>query len=238
MHSLIIHMSTSTQRRPNADRLLEDLPNARLIEAVDGRDPAQVSDVTVLPGTLHRPHYPFALRPAEIGVFQSHRRCWQRIIDEGWDHAVIVEDDLRIDPARFASALKLLAPHMRPGMYVRLPIKPRETSGKVVAQSGDMRLIVPRVIGLQCVCQVVGRDAAKRLLAGSERIDRPVDTWLQMHWITGQPVHTLLPNGNAEIAGEIGGSTIQTKTPVTGKLAREWKRAIYRARLWAHPQKG
>ena len=237
MHSLIIHMSASTARRPNAERLLRDLPGAELVEAVDGRDPEQVAGVEVHPGDLHAPRYPFALRPPEIGVFQSHRRCWQTILDRGWDRALVVEDDLQVSAPDFARALHMLDTHMTPDMVVRLPVKARERPAAVLAQDGDMRLILPRVIGLQCICMAVGARAAERLLRGSGVIDRPVDTWLQMHWVTGQPVHALLPNGNSEVAAQIGGSTIQTKTAASGKLAREWKRAVYRAQIALRPQR-
>ncbi|TNF60118.1 MAG: glycosyltransferase family 25 protein [Rhodobacteraceae bacterium] len=237
MHSLIIHMASSPARRPNAERLLRDLPGAELVDAVDGRDPAQVAGVDVRSGDLLAPRYPFALRPPEIGVFQSHRRCWRTILDRGWDRALVVEDDLAIDAALFSRALAMLDAHMTPDMVVRLPVKPREKPAAVLAQEGEMRLILPRVIGLQCICMAVGARAAERLLRESRVIDRPVDTWLQMHWVTGQPVHALLPNGNREVAGQIGGSTIQTKTRASGKLAREIRRAIYRARIALRPQR-
>ncbi|MDU9002997.1 glycosyltransferase family 25 protein [Sedimentitalea todarodis] len=236
MHSLIIHMSSSTARRPNAERLRDLLPGAELIEAVDGRDAARVPDVEPLTGTLHRPHYPFPLRPAEIGVFESHRRCWRRIVESGWDYALITEDDLRVDSARLDRALALIRDHANPEMYIRLPVKQREKPVETLARDGDMQFVLPRVIGLQCICQVVGRGAATRLLAATDRIDRPVDTLLQMHWVTDQPVHTILGAGNAEIAGQIGGSTIQTKTRASGKLAREFKRALYRMQVALRPQ--
>ncbi len=236
MHSLIIHLPGSAKRRPNADRLLQDLPDAQLVDAVNGRDPDQISDALVSDGDLYRPHYPFPLRPAEIGVFQSHRKCWQMIVNKGWDHAIIVEDDLAVSQPFLARALSLITAHMTPDMFVRLPAKNREKRGHVLARDGNVRLLLPRQIGLQCCCQVVGRDAARRLISGSRRIDRPVDTWLQMHWITGQPIHTLLPNGNAEIADQIGGSTIQEKTRTSGKLMREWQRAWYRAQVRMRPQ--
>ncbi len=237
MQSLIIHMSSSVARRANAERLRDTLPEAELIEAVDGRDPQRVPDVRSQDGTLHRPHYPFALRPAEIGVFESHRRCWRRIVESGWDYALITEDDLQVDPARLQRALDMIGDHGSPEMYIRLPVKQRETAADTLATDGDMALILPRVIGLQCICQIVGRGAAERLLSATDRIDRPVDTLLQMHWITGQPVHAMLGTGNAEIAGQIGGSTIQTKTRTSGKLAREFKRAVYRTRIALRPQR-
>lgn len=230
-------MSSSTARRPNAEKLCAELPKAELIEAVDGRDPAQIAGVKLHPGNLHRPRYPFALRPAEIGVFESHRRIWRKMVDEGIDLAITAEDDLRVDPDRMSAALELLRPIATPDHYVRIPVKQRETAAQTLAERDGLRLILPKVIGLQCCCQVVGRKAAERLLAATDQIDRPVDTFLQMHWITGQPVHSLLGSGNREVAGEIGGSTIQTKPPLTDKLTREFKRAAYRAQLHLHPQR-
>lgn len=237
MRSFIIHMSSSTPRRANAQQLCKDLPNAELFEAVNGRDPDQIADVRLHNGTLHHPHYPFALRPAEIGVFQSHRKIWRKMVDEKIDLAIVTEDDLRIDPAKMQNALKLLRPVATPDHYIRIPVKQREVAAQTLAEQGDLRLILPKIIGLQCVCQMVGRRAAERLLAATDQIDRPVDTFLQMHWLTGQPVHALLGSGNQEVAKEIGGSTIQTKPPLSDKLTREFKRAAYRAKLHLHPQR-
>ncbi len=236
MRSFIIHMSASTARRANAGQLGQDLPNAELFEAVNGRDPEQIADVSLHPGTLHKPHYPFTLRPAEIGVFQSHRRLWQKLVEEEIDLAIIAEDDLRVDPKIMAEALGMVRPIATPDHYIRIPVKQREVAVSTLAEQGDLRLILPKIIGLQCVCQMVGRNAAKRLLAATDQIDRPVDTFLQMHWLTGQPIHSLLGSGNQEVAREIGGSTIQTKPPLTDKLSREFKRATYRAQLHLRPQ--
>ena len=236
MRSYIIHMSSSTQRRENVEKLLSTLPQAETVEAVTGRDPSQIASMPVHSGDLHSPRYPFPLMPAEIGVFLSHRKCWQKLVDSDDDYALIAEDDLSLAPDQFARALALVEGNMTSGMYVRLPVKTREKPARTLAQVGKMRLILPQVIGLQCICQIVGRDAAAKLLDATQEIDRPVDTFLQMHWITGQPIHSLLGNGNREVASEIGGSTIQTRTPARGKLRREWARAAYRAQLRLRPQ--
>lgn len=230
-------MSGDDKRASNAEKLRADLPGAEIVNAVVGRDPAQIADVDWQNGTLLSPGYPFALSPAEIGVFQSHRRCWKRIIDHGLDFGLVAEDDLAIDPAGLGTALELVKTHGTPDMYIRLPVKARESAVQTLGQRGDMQFILPRVIGLQCICQVVGRRAAERLLAATQQIDRPVDTFLQMHWVSGQKVHAILPNGNREVAAQIGGSTIQTKVRGKGKLSRELKRAWYRAQVTLRPQR-
>jgi len=230
-------MSSSTARRQNAEQLCTKLPSGQLVEAVNGRDPQQVSTVDLHPGTLFRPRYPFDLRPAEIGVFQSHRKIWRMIIKQDLDYALITEDDLQIDPRRFDTSLKIIRGHANPDSYIRLPVKQREKPAQILDEQDGQSLILPKTIGLQCICQVVGRRAAQRLLAATDSIDRPVDTFLQMHWHSDQPVHTLLGTGNREVAAQIGGSTIQTRIPARQKLAREVKRAIYRTQVATRPQR-
>jgi GR25 family glycosyltransferase involved in LPS biosynthesis len=154
----------------------------------------------------------------EVGCFLSHRACWQRIVDEGWNYALVAEDDLAVDIRIWPDVMSLIDRHADENSFIRMPAKAREHAARTVAQHGQAGLFVPQLIGLQTVCQVVGRAAARRLLAASEIIDRPVDTFLQMHWITGQTVHTILPNGVSELTAETGGSTIQKKTRTGGKL--------------------
>jgi GR25 family glycosyltransferase involved in LPS biosynthesis len=234
MHSLIIHMQGDQARAPNVERLLSQLPDAQVLDAVRGAD--HLGQPTPRPGDAHTPTYPFALTPGEIGCFLSHRKAWQHVLDAGHDYALIVEDDAAIDPRRWSEVVHLLSRHALTDAYIRLPAKSRET-GAVVDREGDLRLILPRRIGLQTVAQIVGRGAAARLLGASETIDRPVDTFLQMHWITGQKVHSVLPCPVRELTVELGGSTIQKKTASQGKLLREVKRAIYRTRIAMRPQR-
>ena len=236
MRSFIIHMPGDIKRAPNVDTLLQTLPNAQVVDAVIGKEVLARGDLSPKPGNLHTPRYPFPLSPGEVGCFLSHRACWQKIVDEGLDYALIAEDDLSVDPGLWAEALHLIEGHANIDSFIRLPAKQRETPAQVVATSGQAKLFLPKVIGLQTVCQVVGQSAAKRLLAATNELDRPVDTFLQMYWVTQQPVHTILPNGVSEITQALGGSTIQKKASGS-KFSRELNRALYRARVKMRPQK-
>lgn len=236
MRSLIIHMRGDQKRQANAKKLLSELPNARIADAVNGQDVLDSGGIPMHSGTLHLPHYPFPLTAGEVGCFLSHRKCWQQIVDEGLDYALIAEDDLALDPAIWPEVLDLIHSHASPDTFLRIPAKHREKPHAIMSRRDHAKLFLPRVIGLQTVCQVVGRNAAARLLDASQSIDRPVDTFLQMHWITGQPVHTIHPNGVRELTGELGGSSIQKKTRTGNKLTREVRRFWYRTQIDLRPQ--
>ncbi len=237
MRSFIIHMPGDAKRAPNAQKLLQLLPNAEIVDAVIGKDVMASGQITPQPGNIHAPHYPFPLGAGEVGCFLSHRACWQRIVDLDLDYALITEDDLSLDLDLWNEALDLIANHASVESFFRLPAKRRETPAATIDRGPHAELFLPRVIGLQTVCQVVGKAAARRLLGASERLDRPVDTFLQMHWITQQQIHTILPNGVSEITDQVGGSTIQKKNRSGSKLAREFKRALYRAKVSSQPQR-
>lgn len=233
MRSFIIHLSRATARAQNVARLLETLPQAEVIEAVDGQSPDFGQTDDPVSGNLHHPPYPFGLNTAEIACFMSHRRCWERIATGDAPLGLIAEDDMVVDPAPFAAALDLGQRYGGENSFIRLPAKARERPTGAIARQGAAALFLPKTIGLQAVCQIVGRSAARRLLAASEVFDRPVDTTLQMHWVTGQRVHTILPNGISELGAP---STIQSKTRAGDVIMREFRRANYRALIRRKPQ--
>ena len=233
MKSLIIHLPRATARAENMSRLMQMLPSPQVVEAVDGSEPAQIARITQYAGDLHDPPYPFRLSAGEVGCFLSHRRCWEMIVQGDAPYALIAEDDLKTSPRAFTAALDLAVRYADENSFIRLPAKTRERPAGPVARQGNAALFLPRTIGLQAVCQIVGRKAAQRLLDVTQVIDRPVDTTLQMHWITGQPVQTILPSGVAEVGAA---STIQSKTRINDLLMREIRRATYRHQIRRKPQ--
>ncbi len=236
MKSFIIHMNGDHNRQQNVQQLLSQLPDPTIIDAINGHDHMSGTNPALRAGDLHEPRYPFPLGPGEIGCFLSHRKCWARIVSENLEYALIAEDDLSLDPHLWPEALDLIQTHATADWFLRIPAKSREKPGVTVARRKNAVLFLPRSIGLQTVCQVVGQNAARRLLNASETLDRPVDTFLQMHWITGQPVHVIHPNGVGELTAELGGSTIQKKPRSGSVVKREAQRALYRARIARRPQ--
>lgn len=234
MHTLVIHNPQQAERGYNVETILELLPDAHEVTAVSGRDAA----IEVQPGTLYEPNYPFEMLPEEVGCFLSHRTCWQRIVDEGWDHALIVEDDMGLNLQLYDALKKILSRNANADSFIRLPPENREVQHHVDDELDGLKLITPRVIGLKSTAQLVGRNAAKRLLKASEKIDRPLDRFIQMHWVTGQRVQAIQPMAVIELHLPGISSIVEKFKPrgLGAKLAWEWKRASYRSQIRNRPQ--
>lgn len=227
--AFVIHLARAAQRRPQVDHLLATLPlPASVIEAVDGRLLDAEAIGLVYERVLRRPRYPFALLSTEVGVFLSHRRAWQALVERGLEAALIVEDDVQPDAA-FAEALDLALAEVRQGDYLRFPYRHHTDRGRVLARRGAFALVEPRHAGLGMQMQLVTRRAAERLLAATGRFDRPVDTLLQMRWLTGVRMLAMRPGAVREIGGQLGGTVTQRKQKPLGEvLSRAAKRAAYR----------
>ena len=229
----IIHLRRAKERLQQVDKITKFFPagECSVISAVDARD---LTDASLKrhysPGYL-RPHYPFALNNGEIACFLSHRACWQRIVNENLDAGLIVEDDLEIDVNTFSGAYGLALNHFRNDLYVRFPVKRRETSKYEIASNGQSKLFVPEIVGLKTTAQLVGVEAARRLLAATESFDRPVDSFLQMSWVHGVNIYCVSPAGVSENDFKLGGSSIQRKLSLSSKFKREVQRFLYRLKI-------
>jgi glycosyl transferase, family 25 len=184
-----------------------------------------------------RPTYPFPLTRTEVGVFLSHRLAWRRIIDDSLDFAFIFEDDAEIDPAPFATLVEFVTLERPAWDYVLLPAQPIR-NGTSVASRGGLTLMRPDTPPLRAIAQIVSFAAAKRLLDCTLPFDRPVDTLMQMTWVTGQPVLVASPSPIRDVSRETGGSTVQRKSmSVVERLRHEAMRPIYRAQVLAHDRR-
>ena len=96
-------------------------------------------------------------------------------------------------------------------------------------------LLEPLVVPLGMRAQLVSRAAADRLPAATGRIDRPVDTFLQLRETSGVRVFTAWPTGVSEISSELGGSTIHSRRKRELWLKREWDRFAQLARAAITP---
>ena len=125
------------------------------------------------------------MRSAEVACFQSHRKCWQEILDRGLEAALIIEDDVDIIDVEFTSAVDLAMKEIQMGDLVRFPIKPREKPINTTVKRDNISIFEPTLVGLGTQAQIVTYDAASQLLEKTEHFDRPIDVYLQLRWEHG-----------------------------------------------------
>ncbi|WP_374546980.1 glycosyltransferase family 25 protein [Rhodoblastus sp.] len=237
LKAFIIHLERSAQRRPQVERLRAALPcPSEILAATDGAALAPDEIDRAYARQARRPRYPFSLNRAEIGVFLSHRDAWRRIVEEGLDYALVFEDDAEIDAAAFARTCALARETRTLWRYALAPSDKTRINGETLAHAEGVALIRPDNPPLRAIAQFVSGEAAQRLLAVTEPFDRPVDTFLQMSWVTGVELLAFKPSGVGDVSAALGGSTIQARRkPLGHRLAREIGRPFYRAqvRLWS-----
>ncbi|MBN9044530.1 MAG: glycosyltransferase family 25 protein [Rhizobiales bacterium] len=239
--AFIIHLARAADRRPQVERLTRDLSvqgpvKAEVIDAVDNRALDEATIARVYRRRLHAPRYPFPLSRNEIACFLSHRKAWQAIVDRKLDAGFVIEDDVALT-ADFSDAFRAATDHLEPGGFIRFPFRMDREHGREVYRNDHVRIIVPNPIGLGMVAQLVSHDAARKLLDVTLPFDRPVDTTVQMRWITGLQPLAVIPGGVKEISSELGGTTIQHRKNLSARLAREILRPVYRMRVRAYSSK-
>lgn len=225
--AFIIHLARAEGRRAHVEHLRRTLPMpTAIVDAIDGALLSEAQISAVYRPKLYRPHYPFALSSSEIACFLSHRKAWQALLDSEFDAALVLEDDVEIDDQPFAVGLALARQAIGAGALVRFPYRLYSDVGVLRAQSGSIRLVVPRNVGLGMQAQLIDRAAAAKLLGATEVFDRPVDTFAQLRWLHGNRVYAVQPSIVREVGGALGGSTVQGRS--RNKLERNVRRAIYK----------
>ena len=231
--AFVISLERATVRRAHMERLasLTTIPFT-FIPAVDGRPLSPAETSRHFRANAIRPHYPFKILPGEIGCFLSHRSVWQRMVDENIDRALVLEDDITFDPAAFEAAANFLARAARDEDYVQFLVRPHRGPVFLRETGPGFDFVCPVLPSLRTSAQFVTLGAARKLLQATEIFDRPVDSVLQMGWLTGiTPTH-IWPSPVRTVEAELGGSTIAVRPRSKAeKIRREIIRFIYRVQI-------
>lgn len=179
---LVINLDDETERFRSISSQLEDLGIAcRRIAAVDGSRLSNAEcDAAYNPALNARTYYK-KLSPGEIGAYLSHIEAWSTIVDQGLEHAVVLEDDAVVD-ASFAELGGLLS-RLRDWDYLKLTGPRGDKRIRDAVPLGERhRLVYYDKVPTGAYAQVVSRKGALRLLASSRPFGRPVDVDLQHPW--------------------------------------------------------
>ena len=237
IHVFVLHLVRATARRDTAQALLTTCKDVaglsgELWPAVDGAGLSSDALDEMVGAKLFEPTYPFALKAGEIGCFLSYRQIWAEILRRDLGCALVFEDDVSLDTRMFARALELGKQHVDTLGYVQFQNRPAKGPAHLVDRADDASLTVPQITPVRASAQLINKKAAATLLGNSEQFDRPVDTFVQSHWVTGFRPGVIYPSGISTISDQLDGSTIQKSTkPLGEKLQREAARFFYRRAL-------
>ena len=151
------------------------------VAAVYGKDLSAQQIERFYDSQRNQADYKKDLSIGELGCYLSHIACWQKILDEDLDYALILEDDFELS-ASFQDFEHLFS-QLTNWDYVRIayPIKQNPSSARVKI-TNDYDLIYYQKVPINTLAQGVSRRGAEKLLAKSQRVFRPIDVDMKHYW--------------------------------------------------------
>lgn len=232
--AFVIHLERSTERQSSVRQIQGSCPIPTYTHlAVDGIALPEGEVAKHYVRSLFNPVYPFQLKLAEIGLFLSYRACWQRMLVENIDAALILEDDSELGD-NFKDALYFAMDSIIDLGFIKFPVRKIGNERVVVdklVNGQHFQLLEPLVVPLATDAQLISRETAEKLLNVTERFDRPIDTFLQMRQVSGQRVFVIQPSGVRESAASVVSTIHNRKKREMQWINREMKRLVYRMRV-------
>ncbi|MFQ3248221.1 glycosyltransferase family 25 protein [Glaciecola sp.] len=195
----LINLARSTDRLAACARQFEEHElSFERIEAIDGDklSPASISEIYDFSHSSYHKH----MTNGEIACYLSHVKVWQKVVDEQLDYAVILEDDILLKDD-ILEGLEAVHQIQQPWDLIKLAEAPEKR--KVVHQYpvDDFSLVTYNKVPIRCCAQVISLSGAKKLLAKSANVTRPIDIELQYWWesdlnIFGLKPYIVKPNQN------------------------------------------
>lgn len=201
------------------------------VSGVYGKDltSGQINDI--YDQELNEKRYKNSLSLGEIGCYLSHKLCWQKIVDENLDYAIILEDDFILMES--FGDFKIILERLTDWDYVRIAFSSRNVpivNRTPVTEKYD--LVHYAKVPINTMGQAVSLQGAQKLLNDSHKIYRPVDVDMKHYWEKGIEVIGIDPPLIQEqnyFTSEIGQIANGLGREGKGSLLRRVKYAIKHA---------
>ncbi len=198
----VINMERDTARRQHMVEVLGRIGMAaEFVTAVDGRA-MPASDRAAYDHARALRIYGVGMKDSEIGCFLSHYRIYERMLREGIETALVLEDDVTIQPNLPTVVADLLACPYTGWLVVRLdtklgpvahPVTPKFTGTPVaeLPNGGTFYRLRTKVLGVGAY--LIRREGAARMVAYGKRIFMPIDQAMDRYWENGIIPHAVRP---------------------------------------------
>jgi len=226
-----INLDRSPQRKSFMENQFSKLGlNATRINAVDGKElPKDEVDEIIERLKVKNEHYTLP-NLGEIGVYMSHKKAWELIVNQEEDFALVLEDDALIDNKLLKDIDNILSLVSKneivdisgiPGFYK-----------KEIRDISNIEIINYLTPSLMVISNIIGKDCANILLKTFDKYTVPVDNMLQQVYKHNIKIWISKHKYVTSNYKQLGGSTIQKtkKTSLKDKLRKELFRPIYRVK--------
>ncbi|MFW5472227.1 glycosyltransferase family 25 protein [Knoellia sp. CPCC 206450] len=179
MHAYVINLERSPNRRAHITRELARTGLTHdIVTGVDGQGLDLGDRATIAPELLAKNDFP----AGSAGCALSHLQVYRRILEDGHEHALVLEDDVTL-PADLGTIVEQVVPHLTGAEVVLLNYGSRD--GVVLAREGSVRLSATRTLALpvdiasivNAGAYVITRDACRRMVAGLLPLRANADEW-------------------------------------------------------------
>lgn len=179
MRVFVINLARSPERREHITAELQKTGlDHEIVTAVDGRD-LNLDDRTIIaPELLAKNDFP----AGTAGCALSHLRVYRKIIADGWDKALVLEDDVRL-PADLASVVESVSPHLTGAEVVLLNYgspgvcKMGREGSVALAHSRLLALPLDLTHLVNAAAYVITREACERMVEGVLPLRANADDW-------------------------------------------------------------
>lgn len=197
------------------------------VDAFDARDLDEAGLANLAPNPWSR-YQARRLTPGEICCLASHRKAWQRLIDDGCPWALVLEDDAVLgagvpealqvfESQRFFDVVKLEG----------ITTKPRKNIGAVIVPGPPPIYLMGTVSAGAAACCIT-KGGARKLLAITRTMDREADFFMRQYGRTDLVIGEVrpFPASQDRTDSYIGGGRLQAaRVPTAARLVRKFTRA-------------
>lgn len=223
----LINLDSSTDRLASAnERLAQAGLTATRFSAVYGKALSTEEIAVHYDEQANKARFRRPLSLGEIGCYLSHRTLWQRMVDNQIENAVIIEDDICVDPQLANILVKI--PQLKNWDMIKLATR-RGCAGEDKLDIGDgYSLVNYRTVPNCTTGYAVSLEGAKKLL-GRKKIFRPADVDLQFYpelnlRLFGATPYRLSPDKSIESEiNKIGGGSRKHGTTLLRNLRYRWQ---------------
>jgi glycosyl transferase family 25 len=198
----VINLERDTERRRHMAATLAGLGMAaEFVTAVNGRALPPAYKAAYDRARALRV-YGVEMWDTEIACFLSHRGLFERMVAGGVEVALVLEDDVHLEPALPGVVQDLLASPFQDWLVVRLDSKRTQlhdppsaafAGRRVAALPGGGALYRLRTHVLGTGGYLIRREGAARMLAYGERIFMPIDHTMDRFWENGIQPYVVRP---------------------------------------------